>query len=118
MIWILILPGLLCAYFLFLRPVLAAIPALKTFYAEADTIWGKIWALCGKSITMLWSYSLMAIGGLLDQIDNIATTLGDPNFKQQVAGVLHSDPTYLGYFAMLVSGVTIAARLRSITKAV
>lgn len=113
----LILPGLLAAYFIFLRPVLKAMPALKGFYAEADGFWAKAWVVCGKSITMAWSYFLMAAGGLLNQVDNIATTLGDPNFKQQVAEVLRADPKMLGYFAMVVSAVTIAARLRSIAKA-
>lgn len=111
------LPGLLAMYFMFVRPTLAAMPALKGFYAEADSFWQKVWAVCGKSITMAWSYGLMVIGGIFNQLDNIATTLGDPSFKQQVADVLHADPKALGYFAMLVSAVTIAARLRSLAKA-
>jgi len=110
-----ILPGLVFAYLL-LRPVLHAVPAFKKFYSEADGFWSKAWAVCGKSVTMVWSYTLMLAGGLLNQLDNIAATLGDQGFKEQVAGVLHSDPTYLGYFAMLVSAVTIAARLRGIAK--
>jgi hypothetical protein len=113
----LILPGLVAAYFICLRPVLKAIPALKTFYSGADTFWQKLWAVCGKSLTMAWSYFLMIAGAALNQLDTIATTLGDPNFKQQVADFLHSDPKALGYFAMTVSAVTIAARLRSISKA-
>lgn len=114
---ILVLPGLFALYFMFLRPRLAAYPALKDFYAEADTFWQKVWAVCGKSITMAWSYALMIIGGVFNQLDNIATTLGDPNFKQQVTEFLHADPKALGYFAMVVSAVTIAARLRSLAKA-
>lgn len=113
---IFILPGLVVGYFFFLRPVLRAIPALKNFYAEADGFWAKAWAISGKSITMVWSYFLMGAGALLDQLDNISSTLGDPNFKQQVSDFLHSDPKVLGYFAMVVSAVTIAARLRSIAK--
>lgn len=115
--WTLILtvPGLLAAYFMFVRPMLAAMPAFKQFYAEADGFWQKIWAVCGKSLTMIWSYFLMIVGGLFSQLDGIAATLGDPDFKQQVADFLHSDPKLIGYFAMLVSAVTIAARLRSIS---
>lgn len=112
----LILPGLLAAYLILLRPVLKALPALKGFYTEADTFWQKAWALCGNSLTMVWSYFLMVAGGLLNQVDNIAATLGDPNFKQQVAQIIGADPKALGYFAMVVSAVTIAARLRSIAK--
>jgi hypothetical protein len=111
-----ILPGLIAAYLILLRPVLKAMPALKEFYTNADTFWQKAWALCGNSLTVAWSYSLMIVGGMLNQIDPIAATLGDPNFKQQVAEILHSDPKALGYFAMAVSTVTIAARLRSIAK--
>ena len=114
---ILTLPGLLAAYFIFLRPVLSAMPAMKEFYADADTFWQKVWAVCGKSITVACSYFLMLAGALLNQLDSIAATLGDPNFKQQVVDFLHSDPKMLGYFAMTVSAVTIAARLRSIAKA-
>lgn len=113
---ILVLPGLFALYLMFLRPRLAAYPAFKDFYAEADGFWAKVWALCGKSLTLVWAYFLGIIGMLFDQLDNIATTLGDPNFKQQVSDLLHSDPKYLGYFAMVVSAFTIASRLRSIGK--
>jgi hypothetical protein len=113
---LLILPGLLAVYFMFLRPRLKAYPAFAKFFAEADGFWAKVWAICGNSLTMAWSYVILIAGALLNQLDSIAATLGDPNFKQQVADFLHSDPKYLGYFAMVVSGFTIAARLRSITK--
>jgi len=110
------LPGFMAAYFMFVRPMLAAIPSFKAFYTEADSFWQKVWAVCGRSVTMAWSYFLGVVGGLLNQLDNIASTLGDPNFKQQVTDFLHADPKALGYFAMTVSAVTIAARLRSIAK--
>lgn len=113
----LVIPGLIALYLMFLRPRLAAYPAFTTFYEEADGFWQKVWALCGKSLTMAWSYLLAVLGAALNQLDNIATTLGDPNFKQQVADLLHSDPKYLGYFMMVVSAFTIASRLRSIGKA-
>lgn len=112
----LILPGLAAVYFMFLRHILSGVPALSKFYAEANGFWAKAWALCGKSLTMGWSYLLMGIGALLNNLDGIATALGDPHFKQQVADFLHGDPIWLGYFAMTVSAVTIAARLRSIIK--
>jgi hypothetical protein len=102
---------------MFLRPRLKAYPAFAKFFAEADGFWAKVWALCGNSLTVAWGYLLAAIGVFLDRLDDIAKTMGDPNFKQQVADFLHSDPKYLGYFAMMVSFVTIAARVRSIGKA-
>ena len=113
---ILIAPGLLAFYCLFLRRELAAFPAFRDFYAEADGFWAKVWAICGKSLTLAWSYLLAIVGALLNQADTIAATLGDPNFKTQVEQVLHSDPKYLGYFAMIVSAFTIAARLKSIAR--
>lgn len=113
---ILLVPGLLAFYCLFLRKELAAFPAFKAFYAQADGFWAKVWAICGKSLTMAWAYLLGAIGTMLNQLDTIAATLGDPNFKAQVEQFLHADPKYLGYFAMVVSAFTIAARLKSITK--
>lgn len=113
---LLIIPGVIVLYVFFIRPLLEKMPQLKKFYTEADTFWGKVWAVCGKSVTMAWGYFLMVAGLAFNQLDNIAATLGDPNFKAQVADFLHSDPKYLGYFAMLVSGVTIASRLRSLAK--
>lgn len=113
---LLVMPGIVAIYLMFLRPRLAAYPAFKDFYVEADGFWAKVWALCGKSLTMAWSYFLGAVGFLFNQLDTIATTLGDPNFKQQVSDFLHADPKYLGYFLMVVSGFTIASRLRSIGK--
>lgn len=111
---LLIVPGMLAFYCLFLRKELSALPALKKFYTEADGFWAKVWAICGKSVTMAWAYFLGALGTLFNQLDSIAATLGDPNFKQQVADFLHSDPKYLGYFMMVVSAFTIAARLKGL----
>ncbi len=111
---ILIVPGLVCVYFFFIRPVLEAVPAFKKFYAEADGFWNKVWAVCGKSATMAWSYILAGVGLGMQMLDPIASTLGDPNLTTQITSTLQSDPKILGYFAIAVSAITIAARLRSI----
>ncbi|MCV0384906.1 MAG: hypothetical protein K5821_00510 [Nitrobacter sp.] len=117
MIWVLfIIPGLIAAYVVFARPVLKALPALKRFYAEADTFWGKVWALFGRSATVVWSFVVAASSVAFDYVDPLAALLGAPDFKNQVMTLLKDNPQYLGYFAMLVSGVTIVARLRSIAK--
>lgn len=117
LIWsIAILPGLACAYFFFIRPLLEKLPAFKQFYAEADGFWQKVWAICGKSITMAWSYILAGIGAAVQLIDPIASALGDPDLRSQITGTLQADPKLLGYVAMGISLVTIAARLRSISK--
>jgi hypothetical protein len=116
-IWLLLtVPGLICAYAFFLRPVLAAMPKFQKFYAEADGFWATVWAVCGKSATMAWSYFLMLVGGVLQWVEPIASALGDPDIKSQITEGLQTNPKYLGYFAMLVSAITIAARLRSISK--
>jgi len=119
MLWlILIVPGLLCAYFLFLRSILHKIPALKNFYDQADTFWGKVWALAGKSLTMLWGYLLTAIGVGFELVDKLGSALGDPNLdlKTQVTNTLQNNPKLLGYALIGISVITILARVRSIGK--
>lgn len=119
MLWlILIVPGLLCAYFLFLRSILHQIPALKNFYDEADGFWAKVWALSGKSLTMLWGYFLTAIGMGFELLDKIGPLVGDPNLdlKTQITTALQNNPALLGYALMGISVLTILARVRSIGK--
>lgn len=111
-----ILPGLLAGYFIFLRPVLKAIPALKDFYAQADGFWAKVKALSGNSLTVAWSYFMAFVGFILQWIDPLASALGDPGFKAQVTQTLQANPVILGYVLMGISAVTLAARLRSIAK--
>lgn len=110
------IPGLVCAYFLFLRPVLHAIPALKQFYDEADGFWAKVWAVCGKSITLAFAYFVQVVGWALQWIDPIASFLGDPDLRQQITDALQANPKTLGYVAMAISGITIVARLRSLAR--
>lgn len=104
-----VVPGLIAAYFLFFRSILKAIPALKGFYSEADGFWAKVWAVCGKSVTMIWGYFLAALGAL-------STAVGDPAIMGQITSGLKDHPEYLGYVLMGISAVTIATRLRSIAK--
>lgn len=117
MIWIIaILPGVIVGYALFLRPVLHAMPQLKDFYAEADGFWAKVWALCGRSITIVWGLALQGLGQALQWIDPIASALGDPDLKAQITDMLQTNPKILGYVLMAISFITIAARLRGIGK--
>ncbi len=109
MAWFLTLPGLIAAYFLFFRSILKAIPALKGFYSEADGFWAKVWAVCGRSVTMVWGYFLAGLGAL-------SAALGDPAIMAQVASILKDHPEFLGYGLMIISAITIATRLRSIAK--
>lgn len=113
----LILPGLICLYALALRPLLHKIPALAKFYSDADGFWGKLWALCGNSVTILWGHIMALVGILLRGLDFIGPVIGDPDLKTQVAGALQSNPAILGYISIGISAITILARLRSISKA-
>lgn len=113
---ILIVPGLACLYALALRPLLHRIPALKAFYAEADGFWAKLWALCGKSVTMAWSYLLGAAGVVFAGLDQLAFYAGDPTLGDQVKTALANHPQYIGYFTILVSVLTIVARVRTLGK--
>lgn len=112
----LILPGLIVAYALFLRPVLHAMPRFKQFFTEADGFWEKVWALCGKSVTLAFAYFVQAISWALQWIDPIASFLGDPDLRQQITDTLQTNPKILGYVLMGISFITIAARVRSFSK--
>lgn len=112
----LILPGLVVAYFLYLRPVLHALPMLSRYYDEADGFWATAWSLCGKSVTIIWAFVLQALSWALQAIDPIANLLGDPDLKQQIADGLQANPKILGYILMSISFLTIAARLRGMVQ--
>lgn len=110
-------PGLVVTYWFFLRPFLRALPQLKDFYARADGFWATVWALCGKSATIAWAYAMQVFNLALQALDPVASALGDPDLRQQITDGLKADPKILGYILMAISFVTIAARLRSFSKA-
>jgi hypothetical protein len=110
----LILPGLIVAYALFLRPELKK--RFVTFYAEADGFWANVWVLCGKSATMAWAYFIQVFGWCLQMIDPIAAFLGDPDLKQQITDGLRASPQAIGYVMMVISAITLIARIRGIVK--
>lgn len=108
------LPGLIVAYVLFARPLLKQ--HFSKLYAEADGFWAKVWALCGKSATLAWASAFQGLGYCLQWIDPIATALGDPDLRQSITDYLQADPKVLGYAMMVISGITIIARLRNLFK--
>lgn len=110
------LPGVIVAYFMFIRPFLRALPQLKNFYARADGFWQTVWALCGNSLTIAFSYFVQGISWLLQWLDPIATALGDPDLRQTITDSLQSNPAVLGFILMIISAITIAARLHGIAK--
>ncbi len=109
-------PGLVVAYWLYVRPLLRALPMFKQFYAEADGFWQTVWAYCGRSATIAWGLALQALSWALQLIDPIATTLGDPDLRQQIMSTLGADPKIGGYILMAISFITIAARLRGLAE--
>lgn len=119
MIWfMLIIPGMILAYALILRPFLRNVPRFKSLYDRADGFWQRVWALCGNSMTILWGYVLGGIGSAFALIDQLGTALGDPsmNLRQQVTDALKDHPEWLGYATIAISAVTIISRLRSMRK--
>jgi hypothetical protein len=113
---LLIVPGLVTAYALILRPMLHRIPAFANFYAGADGFWQKVWALCGNSLTVAWGYILGGVGTSLALLEPLSSFLGDPGLQGQVTDALKSNPQVLGYIMTGISLITIAARVRSILK--
>jgi hypothetical protein len=111
-----ILPGLIAGYFMFLRPVLHAMPALKQFYDDADGFWAKVKALAGNSLTVAWGYFMAGVGFVAQWIEPLGNMVGDPDLKSQISETLQANPKILGYVLMGISAMTIAARLRSIAK--
>jgi len=113
---ILILPGLIFAYVVILRPVLRKVPAFQRFYSDADTFWGKAWALCGNSLTIAGHYVIGGFSAMLVFLDPIGNLIGDPELKSQVENMLQSNPKALGYFTFAISVLTIFFRIRSMFK--
>ena len=116
LVLVFIIPGLIVAYALFLRPFLCKIAALQAFYAGANGFWAKVWAYCGKSVTIAWAYLLGGLGSAMAMLDPLANAVGDPDLKDKVTSLLQSNPRVLGYLTIAMSIITIAARLRSIAK--
>lgn len=116
----LVLPSLIVAYVMILRPLLHRIPAFAKFYADADGFWEKVWALCGNSLTMMWGH-ILTLGGIsLGVLDYVAPLVGDPDLKAQVQSILQplvSNPKYGGAVVIAVGIITMAVRLRGLLKA-
>jgi len=76
----------------------------------------KLKALCLRSLTIAWGYLLALVSVILQLIDAAGDALGDPAIKDQVSAAI-GDPTWAGRVLLIISIVTLAARLRSIRKA-
>lgn len=111
-----ILLALILIYVLVLRALLHKIPAFAKFYGEADGFWSHVWAICGKSLTMLWSYVLGGIGGLFALLDRLGPVIGDPSLDLESKIRANLTPTVAGYVLLGISLITIAVRVRSLGK--
>lgn len=76
----------------------------------------RIKAVCLQSLTIAWGYVLAIIGGLMSVIDSVADSLGDPNLKDQINAAT-GDARMAGRILLVISVITILARLRSLRKA-
>lgn len=79
-------------------------------------MWAKVKAACCHSVTIAWGYALVGSSYVLDNLDTIAATLGDPDLKTQFETAVHSEVHAMAWFARVVGVITIAARARSLIK--
>jgi hypothetical protein len=79
-------------------------------------MWMRIKSCCLHSLTVAWGYCLAVTGALMQAVDTIADSLGDPGLRDQISAAI-GDTKTVGRILLVVSIVTIIARLRSIRKA-
>lgn len=78
-------------------------------------MWARIKTCCLNSLTIAWSYCLAFAGAIMQAVDSIADTLGDPGLKDQINAAI-GDARTAGRILLGISVVTIIARLRSLRK--
>ena len=76
----------------------------------------KIKASCLHSLTIAWGYALAIVGSVMSIVDHIGDALGDPSLKDQVSAAI-GDARIAGRVLLVISVITILARLRSLRKA-
>lgn len=105
-------------YAMLLRPMLHRIPAFQEFYADADGFWSVVWAYCGKSVTIAWSYVLGGVGLAFSVLDMAGPLLGDPdlNLQQRVVDMLKDNPQVAGWVVLVFGLITLLTRLRSLAR--
>lgn len=78
-------------------------------------MFARVKAFCLNSLTIAWSYLLAFFGLMLQLVDAAGDALGDPAIKDQVS-VAIGDPAWAGRVLLVISIITLAARLRSVRK--
>lgn len=105
---------ILAVYALIIRPILHALPVMKEFYDDADTVWGKLSSFAWHSLTVAWSYLLAIVGLIMDRLDFVSAAIGDPELKANLSSAIGADTKTVGYLLLGISVVTLISRLRSI----
>jgi putative exporter of polyketide antibiotics len=75
----------------------------------------RLKAACLHSMTIAWSYCIALAGALASIIDDLADALGDPGVKDQISSAI-GDVTTTGRIMLVISIVTIIARLRTLRR--
>ncbi|MCK1387385.1 hypothetical protein [Bradyrhizobium sp. 21] len=75
----------------------------------------RIKAACLHSMTIAWSYCIALAGALASIIDDLVDALGDPGVKDQINSAI-GDVTTTGRIMLVISVVTIIARLRTLRR--
>jgi len=75
----------------------------------------KLKTFCLNSLTIAWGYLLALAGVILQLVDAAGDVLGDPAIKDQVSAAI-GNPTSAGRVLLVISIITVAARLRSIRR--
>lgn len=115
-LFLIVAPVAVVVYICFVRPWARSLPIVRGYYEQADGFWQKVWALCGKSWTMLAGFVAQALGVVLQLLDPVATLLGDPDLKQTITDALNASPKTLGVVLSVISAIVLIARVRSLFK--
>ncbi len=79
-------------------------------------MFARIKMLCLHSLTIAWSYCLALAGALMTAIGNVSDVFDDPGLKDQISAAV-GDPRTTGRILLVISVVTIIARMRTLRKA-
>ncbi len=101
---------------LFLIPAIAMAFIILTFVRDyigaVGTPWARALTACRESATVLWSKFVLLIGFATTGLVQLADYLGDPGLADAIKGVLQ--PQYVGPFLLVVTFITLWARMRTL----
>jgi len=92
-----------------LRPVLRGDAAVQEVLCRGRWLLGKVWAVCGKSATLAWSYILVGIARWCSSSIPWRAAARRSRPQESVTNTLQADPKILGYVMMAISAITIAS---------